>query len=332
MSNIADNNNSFGIDINKRWCTTSFSTATLHLSFIDELFFVMSDMFVLIANIIFSTAAIHILKTTKHFRRKRCLWLMYHLYLNDIIFTVVSQALYLFKVVTPGLECIYDLIFWFTSSLLANTSLALIVVVSSLRFMCTKYLVRMQMMLNKRRSWYLLICSFLFGVLITFIGILGASFNSVTLIHLPASISDILVPLVIPIIYGKATAIAKQRRISSYFLERRGETEIILRRGMFVTLAVYLPFRLPFFLISTYKMLYTVHLDYVSNRQLQFTHSACFLIYCMAPVGNSLLYFLSDRRARTRAKILMKNFSNSFLQRVRQCFSKNQIAVVTSRD
>ena len=193
------------------------------------------------------------------------------------------------KLLTPELKCYYDLFFTSISLPLADTLLLLEFSVSLVRFYSTKTLIKLIYVLTRKRAWYVVCAAFAFAAIITLLNLLGSYVDNVYLIHLPTAISCIVIPVTIPIIYQKAADIARWRRLSSY-----------LHRAMFVTLLPFIPFRWPFFVSSLFKMIYLNELDHDSNRRLQFIHSMSFLLFCLGPVGNAVLYILSDKRAPRR--------------------------------
>ena len=303
---------------NERWCTTPFATRTIRLKTLDHYFFVTFDLLAFFTNIAFACLTIHILKSTHRLRTKRCLWLIYHRSVNDIIFTIITQTLYMIKLLTPELRCYYDLVFTSISLSLADTSLFLEFSISLVRFYSTKTLMKLNYVLTRKRAWYVVCAAFTFAAIITLLNLLGSYVDNVFLIHLPTAISCIVIPVTIPIIYQKAANVARRRRLTSYFHKNKSFVERTLHRAMFITLMTYIPFRWPFFVSSLFKMIYLNELDYDSSRRLQFIHSMCFLLFCLGPVGNAMLYFLSDKRARRRINAITYDQKIWFVQLVRR--------------
>ena len=286
--------------VNEHWCTTPFATRIIRLKTLDHYFFVTFDLLAFFINIAFACLTMHILKSTRRLCTKRCLWLIYHISVNDIIFTIITQTLYMIKLLTPELKCYYDLFFTSISLPLADTLLLLEFSVSLVRFYSTKTLIKLNYVLRRKRAWYVVCAAFAFAAIIALLNLLGSYVDNVYLIHLPTAISCIVIPVTIPIIYQKAADIARWRRLSSYFHNNKSFVKRTLHRAMFVTLLTFIPFRWPFFVSSLFKMIYLNELDHDSNRCLQFIHSMSFLLFCLGPIGNAMLYILSDKRAPHR--------------------------------
>ena len=257
------------------------------------------NMLILVLNVLFSFGVIKMISISiTRLHRKPCMWLIFHLVINDLVFTVIAQSVYAAKLLVPNLKCSFDLVAMFITQSLSNTSIALIVVISFLRYMSTKHLLSMQIILTLPRAKYMLAGAFTYGVCFSSVLLFGSIIDNAILINLPPCLTDIIVPVIIPIIYNRALLVTRSRRTTVYAKGRISFAEDILRQVTVYTLATYLPFRLCFFVTSTFKMIYTVELDNNSTYLLQFLHSVSYLILCMTPIGNSILYILSDRRAR----------------------------------
>ena len=313
-----------GVSID-RWCITPFATRTRRLKDASETFLINLDILILIFDIFFSSLGMYLLKTTRNFKRKYCLWLLYHLYLNDIIFAVTTQTLYAIKLFKPELPCIYDILWSFVTLTIANASLSLVVAVAIIRLISTKYSLHITTILSKIKSRIILFLAYFIGFSINILMTVGAIINDVYLIHLPAVLTDILFPIAIPLIYLRAVQISRKRRESSYFKSQRSLVEAALRRGMYATILTYLPVRLPYFISSTYKMVYTIEFENDSNYALQLVHSSCFLIFCLTPVGNVVLYFMSDRRARRRIVAYLTYYKRYINQRFRRYVNRRSV-------
>ncbi|XP_066932451.1 uncharacterized protein [Clytia hemisphaerica] len=296
-----------------RWCTTPFFTRTRRLGELDQSLFLLADLIILALNLLFACSVLKIIKSTiTRIQRKPCMWLLYHLAFNDIIFTIVAQSSYAAKLMLPRLNCSFDLTAMFFSQSLSNTSIALIVEVSILRYLSTKHLLSMSLILTLKRAKILLMVAICYGVAFSGLLLWGSIIDNLVVINLPPCLTDICVPIIIPMFYNRAMVIAQGRRGTIYEKGRISLAENTLRKVTIYTLMTYVPFRLCFFVTSTFKMVYTVELENNSTYLLQFFHSASYLILCMTPVGNSILYILSDRRAR-RIVNTWKRYLKSFL-------------------
>lgn len=282
-----------------RWCTTPFFTRTRRMEVIDQVMFMCADLLVLIFNLIFCFSVLKIMKLSiERLNNKPCMWLIFHLTINDIIFTSISQVMYGAKLILPNLKCSFDLVAMFLSQALSHSSIALIVQISFMRYLSTKHLLSMRLILTLRRAKFMLAGAFLYGISVSSTLLIGSIVDNVVIINLPPCLTDIIVPIIIPIIYSRALKVARSRRSTVYDKGRLAYTDTILKQVAIYTLVTYVPFRLCFFGASTFKMMYTIELENNSTHLLQIFHSLSFLILCMTPIGNSILYIVSDRRAR----------------------------------
>ena len=315
-----------------RSCITPFSTRTKRFEATSETIFMVVNISIYVLNIISASLGIHFIRTTPKFKRKYCLWLMYNLHINDLAFTLLTQTLYSYKLFTPRRPCVYDIISSFITLTLADTSLCLVMATAIIRLVCTKYLLKIKLLITKRRSRLISLVCYLFGAIISSIMSIGAVHNNIYLIHISASISAILFPIVIPLVYFRALVITRNRRLTSCFKTHKSLTEIALFKGMISTLSIFALFRLPYFLVSTYKMVYIIRMNNDSNFLLQLTHSLSFLIFCGGPIGNLITYFLSDRTAWRRFQTEYNNCVIWLLQRTSHSYPIRPEVIVNNRN
>ena len=284
-------------EADERWCTTPFTTRTLKLTDSGKTVLFLFDIGILCTNLSFSLFGIWAVRSSRKFKVKPPLLLIFNLFANDIVFTVTAQSFYALKLFVPGLRCYYDLVFSFVNTWLSNASLTMVMGIALVRWMNTKYLFRTAKILTVTRAKCSIFLALTIALFLSSTILIGSIFNVYYLIQFPSSLSDVIVPIAIPYIYYRAMKISKTRRHAST-IQYRSLTVETLRRCSFLTMVTFLPARILFFGSSTYKMINLKIYENPSERGFQLVHSVCYLIFCLSPVGNSLAYFLNNQGAR----------------------------------
>ena len=239
-------------------CTTPFTTGKLDITTNQRSSLFILDILILSVNLTANLAAIYALTKTQQLKRRPSIYLILYLCMSDCSFAISAQILFAVKIFNPELPCIYDLLFEFLSSVLADLSLCLVVLISVSRYLHTRFMLRVKLIITHFRVRISLCLAILVAAMFSSISLFGSTYGDIN-VYLQTEIFStavgVLLIICVAAIYRQTELIAKRRKAASHYeLRFACFSEKVLKKIMISTLATLLPLRIPFFGSTVFKV------------------------------------------------------------------------------
>lgn len=309
----AENSTLIANDTKKVNCTTPFTTGKLDITENQRSSLFCIDLLILLFNMVANFSAIYALLHSQHIKRKPSMMLLLALCFSDCCFSIFAQILFAIKIFNPELPCIYDLTFEFLSTVLADLSLCLVVLIAISRYIHTRHMIRVKVIITRARVRLSIFASFILASIVSSVTVFSNTYGDADLylrteiIH---TFIGVTIIMMVVIIYRKTEEIAKRRKaaLTSSEFHYTHYSQKVLRKIMLSTLCTLLPLRIPFFSSTVYKALISEKQGKRLTWWMQYTHLGCYAIFCLSAGANAVIFLYNNKTARKVIRFQLEVF------------------------
>lgn len=282
-------------------CTTAFTTGKLDITREQRAILIAIDMWILLINLCANLLSIYALVKSQQIKKRPSISLLVYLCTSDCCFAVTAQTLFAIKIFHPELPCLFDLIVEFSSSVLADLSLCLVVLIAISRYIHTRHMIRVKQIITHTRVNMAVTLAFVVATSMSLISLLANSKGDVDA-YLQTEIFQtfigVMLIVLVVVIYRRTELVAKRRKaVSKYIMHHTAYSEKVLRKIMLSTLCTLLPLRIPFFCSTVVKAVVSDRNGRRLSWWMQLTHLGCYALFCLNAGANALIFLYNNRNA-----------------------------------
>ena len=309
---VMGNHTSTGNETTKAPCTTAFTTGKLDITSGQRAILIAIDLSILFVNLCANGLSIYALLKSQQIKRRPSISLLVYLCMSDCCFAITAQTLFAVKIFHPELPCSFDLIVEFSSSVLADLSLCLVVLIAISRYIHTRHMIRVKQIITHTRVNIAFLLAFIVAGSMSLISLLADSNGDVDA-YLQTEIFQtfigVLLIVMVVLIYRRTELVAKRRKaVSSYMMHYTAYSEKVLRKIMLSTLCTLLPLRIPFFCSTVIKAVVSDRSGRRLSWWMQFTHLGCYALFCLSAGANALIFLYNNRHASKLIRFQWEKF------------------------
>ena len=292
-------------------CTTAFTLGYLEITSEQTAVLIAIDLSILTINLCANSLSIYALIKSQEFRKRPSISLLVYLCVSDCSFAITAQTLFAVKIFHPELPCLYDLAVEFSSSVLADFSLCLVVLIAISRYVHTRHMIRVKQIITHTRVNISAVCAFLVASSMSLISLLADTNGDVDAYlqtEIVQTFIGVLLIVLVVLIYQRTELIAKRRKaVSKYMLHFTAYSEKVLRKIMLSTLCTLLPLRMPFFCSTVIKAVISDKSGQRLSWWMQFTHLGCYALFCLSAGANAIIFLYNNKHASKLIRLRWEN-------------------------